>query len=74
MLNTNLLFSIILKIVVESDDFVCSPVQAQRLHLGIQCSKLLLIEEAGHFLWIEQPEAFFSGTRKFLPALGHERQ
>jgi proline iminopeptidase len=61
-------------IVVGSDDFTCSPVQAQRLHLGIPCSKLLLIEDAGHFVWFEQPEAFFSGIRKFLPALGYKIQ
>jgi proline iminopeptidase len=61
-------------IVVGSDDFVCSPAQAQRLHLGIPCSKLLLIEDAGHFIWMEQPEAFFSGIRKFLSALGYKAQ
>jgi proline iminopeptidase len=61
-------------IVVGSDDFVCSSVQAQRLHLGIPCSKLLLIEDAGHFIWVEQAETFFSGIRKFLPELGYKAQ
>jgi proline iminopeptidase len=61
-------------IVVGSDDSVCSPVQAQRLHLGILCSKLLLIEDAGHFIWMEQPEAFFAGIRKFLPVVGYKAQ
>jgi proline iminopeptidase len=53
-------------IVVGAGDFICSPRQAQRLHWGIPNSKLLLIEEAGHFPWMEQPEAFYGGVRHFL--------
>jgi proline iminopeptidase len=58
-------------IVVGAGDFICSPRQAQRLHFGIPNSKLLLIEDAGHFPWMEQPEAFYAGLRQFLPALGY---
>lgn len=57
-------------IVVGDHDFICSPAAAQQLHLGIPNSKLLLIEDAGHFPWLEQPEAFFSGIRSFFPVLG----
>jgi pimeloyl-ACP methyl ester carboxylesterase len=35
---------------------------------------LLLIEDAGHFIWVEQAETFFSGIRKFLPELGYKAQ
>lgn len=55
-------------IVVEDDDFICSPAAAQQL-LDIPNSKLLLIDSAVHFPWLERPEAFFSGVRSFLPAL-----
>jgi len=56
-------------IVVGSDDFICSPFAAQRLHLWLSHSKLLLIENAGHFPWLEQPERFFSDVPAFLQAL-----
>jgi len=59
-------------IVVGANDITCSVAQAQRLHLGIAGSKLLLIEDAAHFPWLEQPQAFFSGVRSFLPTLGYE--
>ncbi|HET6632941.1 MAG TPA: alpha/beta hydrolase [Rhodanobacteraceae bacterium] len=58
-------------IVVGSDDLICSPTQAGILHRGIPHSKLLLIEDAGHFPFIEQPEAFFAGVRAFLPSVGY---
>lgn len=60
-------------IVVGTDDFICSPRQARRLHQGIPNSKLLLIEAAGHFPWMEQPEAFYDGLQGFLPALGYTK-
>ena len=54
-------------IVVGDRDLVASPKAAARLHLGLAGSKLLLVEDAGHFPWLEQPAAFFGD---FLDALG----
>lgn len=56
-------------IVVGSHDFICSPLQAQRLHLGIAGSKLIVIEKAGHLPWLEQPEAFYLGLKQALDTL-----
>ena len=56
-------------IVVGADDFIASPVQAKRMHEKIAGSKLVVIEDAGHFPWIEQPAAFFEGVRSALPPL-----
>jgi proline iminopeptidase len=56
-------------IVVGSHDFICSPLQAQRLHLGIAGSKLMVIEKAGHFPWMEQPEIFYPTVKQALYAL-----
>jgi proline iminopeptidase len=56
-------------IVVGDDDFICSPAAARRLHLSLPNSKLLLIEGAGHFPWLEQPEAFNSQVPSFLAFL-----
>ncbi len=56
-------------IVVGDDDFICSPFAAKRLHLCLSNSKLLVIEKAGHFPWLEQPEAFFRDVPTFVEAL-----
>ena len=57
-------------IVVGDRDLVASPKAAARLHLGLAGSKLLLVEDAGHFPWLEQPAAFFGNVGDFLDALG----
>jgi proline iminopeptidase len=57
-------------IVVGDDDFICSPRSATEMHLALRNSKLLLIEQAGHFPWMEQPEVFEARVTDFLHALG----
>ncbi|MBN1845568.1 MAG: alpha/beta hydrolase [Sedimentisphaerales bacterium] len=61
-------------LVVGAADFICSLKEAQRLHLLLPNSKLLVIEKAGHFPWIEQPEEFFLWVRKYLPAMGYPKK
>jgi proline iminopeptidase len=58
-------------IIVGVDDFICPPSAAEYLHREIPNSKLLVIENAGHFPWLEQPQQFFEGIRTFLPKLGY---
>jgi proline iminopeptidase len=53
-------------IIVGMDDFVCGPPAALFLHRELPNSKLCVIENAGHFPWLEQPEQFFGGIRDFL--------
>jgi proline iminopeptidase len=60
-------------IIVGEDDFICSPPAAEVLHREIPNSKLLIIENAGHFPWMEQPKQFFSGISAFLPKLGYRK-
>jgi proline iminopeptidase len=60
-------------IIVGSDDFICPLPAAEYLHREIPGSKLLVIEDSGHFPWLEQPEDFFSGIREFLPKLGYHK-
>lgn len=55
-------------IVVGSHDFICSPLHAHRLHMGITGSKLILIEKAGHFSRFEQPDLFFDKVKEGLTA------
>jgi proline iminopeptidase len=53
-------------IVVGADDISCSPVTARHIHFWLKNSKLLVIEKAGHFPWLEQPKIFFNDVRAFL--------
>jgi proline iminopeptidase len=59
-------------VVVGSHDVYASPLQAERIHLGIVGSKLIVIERAGHFPWLEQPERFLEAVTKGLAVLGVE--
>ena len=53
-------------IIVGGDDFICPPSAAEFLHSRITQSTLLVIGNAGHFPWLEQPGQFFAGIRTFL--------
>ncbi|SEA64635.1 alpha/beta fold hydrolase [Pedobacter hartonius] len=47
-------------IIVGDDDFICDRIsQSDRIHKKIASSTLVVIKDAGHFSWIEQPEQFF---------------
>jgi proline iminopeptidase len=56
-------------IVVGDGDIFASPFHAKRMHLCMPNSKLLLIEDTGHFPWMEQPDAFFKDVPAFLEVL-----
>ena len=53
-------------IVFGMEDFISDPYVAKYLHRELPNSKLLPIENAGHFPWMEQPELFFKGVKEFL--------
>lgn len=54
-------------IVVGDDDSFCPKVsQADRIAKNIPSSTEIVIKEAGHFPWIEQPEQFFSECEQWL--------
>jgi len=55
---------------VGASDDRASPLQAERIHHGISGSKLIMIEKAGHFPWLEQPDRFFAAVESGLAALG----
>ncbi len=46
-------------VIVGMDDFICGPYVANHLHSELPNSKLIPVENAGHFPWLEQPEIFF---------------
>lgn len=53
-------------ILVGRHDFITPPSQAERIHRGIQGSKLVCFEHSGHFPFIEEPGAFFDTVRAWL--------
>lgn len=58
-------------IVVGDDDFICDKIsQADRIHSNINKSEEIVIKDAGHFSWVEQPTQFFSDSEKWLKMQG----
>ncbi len=45
-------------IVCGRHDFICGPVWGAMLHNGIPGSRLVMLEESGHFGQTEEPDAF----------------
>ena len=57
-------------IVAGDRDAFCPPSAARNMHLAFPNSKLLLIEDCGHFMWMEQGDVFNAQVPRFLAALG----
>lgn len=55
-------------IVVGRHDFICPVALSERLHQSIPQSQLEILEESGHFSWLEEPERFFTLLNGFLSA------
>ena len=62
-------------VVVGDDDFVCDKVsQADRIVQHIKNSSEIVIKDAGHFCWIEQPVQFFNDCERWLKEQGLKKQ
>jgi proline iminopeptidase len=62
-------------LIVAGDADLLVPLTASsRMHLCLANSKLLLIEDCGHFPWLEQAEVFEAQVPQFLKALGVEQK
>lgn len=53
-------------IYVGDDDFICGESQSRRIHQNIPSSELVIIRDAGHFPWIEQPEQFYQAFERWI--------
>ena len=54
-------------IVVGDDDFICDKIsQADRIAKNIPSSSEIVIKDAGHFSWFEQPDQFYSACSEWL--------
>ena len=53
-------------VITGRDDFICGPAAAQVLADGIPRSELVIVENAGHMLHVEQPAAYSAAVESFL--------
>jgi proline iminopeptidase len=53
-------------IVCGTDDFICGPPAADLMARGIANSRVAMIENCGHMMFIEQPAAFRDAVATFL--------
>ncbi|WP_436531830.1 alpha/beta fold hydrolase [Actinoplanes sp. HUAS TT8] len=56
-------------VVTGRHDFICGPVWARMLHAGIAGSRLVILEDSGHFGHLEEPERF---VEALLPEFADE--
>ena len=62
-------------VVVGDDDFVCDKVsQADRIVKHIPSAEEIVVADAGHFCWFEQPTTFFDGVETWLKKQGVKEQ
>lgn len=62
-------------VVVGDDDFVCDKIsQADRIVKNITNSTEIVIKDAGHFCWVEQPTQFFNDCENWLKKQGLKEQ
>jgi proline iminopeptidase len=53
-------------VITGREDFVCGPAAARVLVDGIRNAELVVVEDAGHLLYLERPDAFRSAVEAFL--------
>ncbi len=53
-------------VIAGSDDFICGPLCSDEIAAGVAGAKKVIVGDAGHFVFVEQPEAFHSEVADFL--------
>lgn len=48
------------------DDFITPPSQSDIIYKSIRQAELTILEESGHFPWLEEPNLFFSAIRDWI--------
>jgi pimeloyl-ACP methyl ester carboxylesterase len=53
-------------VIVGEHDRTTTPRAARVLHEGIRNSELVLVPDAGHMSFVEQPDVYLDAVRRFL--------
>jgi proline iminopeptidase len=56
-------------IIVGKKDWINLPSQAKEMRALIPNSKLMIVPESGHFIWVDQKEKYFAAITSFLKEL-----
>ena len=53
-------------VITGDDDFICGPVCAEEICAGIPGARMVIVGDAGHMVFVEQPQAFHDEVADFL--------
>jgi proline iminopeptidase len=53
-------------VITGGEDFICGPVCADEIAAGVRDAQEVILGDAGHFIFVEQPQAFYSEVAGFL--------
>jgi pimeloyl-ACP methyl ester carboxylesterase len=53
-------------VITGADDFICGPVCAREIRAGIAGARESVVGDAGHMVFVEQPQAFHDEVADFL--------
>jgi pimeloyl-ACP methyl ester carboxylesterase len=53
-------------VITGDEDFICGPVCAEEICAGAKGARLVVVGDAGHMLFVEQPQAFHDEVAEFL--------
>lgn len=56
-----------------ADDWIMTKEQSARIHASLPNSELIILEESGHFPFIEENENFITGMVNWISNLGHDQ-
>jgi pimeloyl-ACP methyl ester carboxylesterase len=53
-------------VITGDEDFICGPVCAEEICAGVKGARMVIVGDAGHQLFVEQPQAFHDEVADFL--------
>jgi proline iminopeptidase len=53
-------------VITGDEDFICGPVCAEEICAGIKGARMVIVGDAGHQVFVEQPQAFHDEVASFL--------
>ncbi|HET9783103.1 MAG TPA: alpha/beta hydrolase [Candidatus Dormibacteraeota bacterium] len=53
-------------VITGDEDFICGPLCAEEICNGVKSSRMVIVGDAGHQLFVEQPQAFHDEVASFL--------